>query len=208
MGSAALRVALSDVNGQLLEMFKTVKVSRMIKFVLQIFGLIVLLLAATLITLRLKNQNADGPSVLFPGGALTSGELYRGMEPDWTFTDEIFTIELQTFEPTSSRRIFVMENAGKVYVPSGYMRSLLGKLWKDWAFDVETGSKLAVARINGVRYERELVRVTNPTVIAGVAKKLAKKYAGGETPAAIAEIERNVADGDTWIFEMAPRSGS
>lgn len=180
----------------------------MLKIVLQILGLIALLLATTLITLKLKNQNADGPSVLFPGGELVSGELYQGAEPAWSFTDDIFTIELQTYEPTSSRRIFIMESGGKVYVPSGYMRSFLGKLWKDWAFDVEAGSKRAVARINGVRYERELVRVTDPLVIAGVAKKLAKKYAGGETPEAIGQIEKSVADGDTWIFEMAPRSGS
>jgi hypothetical protein len=50
--------------------------------------------------------------------------------------------------------------------------------------------------------------VTDPSVIAGVAKKLAKKYAGGETPEAIAQIEKSVADGDTWIFEMAPRGGN
>jgi hypothetical protein len=180
----------------------------MLKLALQIVGLIVLLLAATLITLKLKNQSADGPSILFPGGALVSGELHHGAEPDWSFTDDVFTIELQTNEPASSRRIFVMESGGKVYVPSGYMRSFLGKLWKDWAFDVEAGSKLAVARINGVRYERELVRVTDPSIIAGVAKKLAQKYAGGVTPDTVAQIEKSVADGDTWIFEMAPRTGS
>ena len=179
----------------------------MLKLALQIVGLIVLLLAATLITLKLKNQNADGPSVLFPGGELVTGDLHDGAEPDWSFTDDIFTIELQTNEPTSSRRIFIMESGGRVYVPSGYMRSFLGQLWKDWAFDVEAGSKSAVARINGVRYERELVRVTDPSVIAGVAKKLAQKYAGGDTPETVAQIEKSVADGDTWIFEMTPRSG-
>jgi hypothetical protein len=177
----------------------------MLKIVLQRLGIIVLLLAATLITLKLKHQNADGPSVLFPGGALVSGELHRGPEPDWSFTDDVFTIELQTTQPTSSRRIFVMESGGKVYVPSGYMKSFLGKLWKDWAFDVETGSNLAVARINGVRYERQLLRVTEPTIIAGVARKLARKYAGGESVEAIMAIEKSVADGDTWIFELAPR---
>jgi hypothetical protein len=99
-----------------------------------------------------------------------------------------------------------MESDGKVYVPSGYMRSFLGKLWKDWAFQVEDGSNLAVARINGVRYERELLRINDPTVVDGVAKKLAQKYAGGASPEAIAEIATGVVDGDTWIFEMAPRS--
>jgi len=178
----------------------------MARIILQILGLLVLLLAATLITLKLKYQNADGPSVLFPGGALVSGTLYEGPEPDWSFTDDVFVIELQTEEPVSSRRIFVMESNGKVYVPSGYMRSFLGRLWKDWAFQVEDGSKLAVARINGVRYERELVRVTDPVVVEGVAEKLAQKYAGGATSETVAQIMQSVADGDTWIFEMVPRA--
>ena len=178
----------------------------MLKAILQIFGMIVLLLALTLITLKLKNQNADGPSVLFPGGELISGTLHEGPEPDWSFTDDVFVIELQTNDPVSSRRIFVMESDGRVYVPSGYMRSFLGKLWKDWAFQVEDGSRYAVARINGVRYERELLRLTESAVIDGVAAKLAQKYAGGATPEAVAEITQSVTDGDTWIFEMAPRS--
>ncbi len=176
------------------------------KLILQILGIIVLLLAVTLLTLKLKHQNDDGPSVLFPGGKLVSGDLHQGAEPDWSFTDDVFTIELETSDPVSSRRIFIMESDGKVYVPSGYMRSFLGKLWKDWAFDVEDGSKLAVARIEGVRYERELVRVQDPAIVQGVARKLAMKYAGGETPEAVAEIMRSVADGDTWLFQMAPRS--
>lgn len=179
----------------------------MLRLILQILGIIALLPAASVITLKLKNQHADGPSVLFPGGELVSGELYQGPEPDWAFTDDVVTIELQTGQPASSRQIYIMESGGKVYITSGYMRSFLGRLWKDWAFDVEAGNKLAVARINGVRYERELVRVTDPSVVAGVARKLARKYAGGETPDAVAQIERGVADGDSWLFEMAPRSG-
>ncbi len=157
---------------------------------MQIVGLLVLLLALTLITLKLKNQNSDGPSVLFPGGALVSGKLYQGDEPDWSFTDDVFTIELQTTEPASSRRIFIMESAGKVYVPSGYMRSFLGKLWKDWAFQVEEGSRLAVARIEGVRYDRKLIREMDPAIITGVANKLAQKYAGGVTLEAVAQISK------------------
>lgn len=180
----------------------------MLKIILQIVGLLALLLALTLVTLKLKHQNADGPSVLFPGGALVSGEQYQGDEPDWAFTDDLFTIELQTADPVSSRRIFVMESGGKVYVPSGYMRSFLGKLWKDWAFQVDAGSTLAVARIEGVRYDRTLIRVMDPTILEGVANKVAQKYAGGATPEAVSQITKSIADGDTWIFEMAPRGAS
>jgi hypothetical protein len=174
------------------------------KILLQIIGILVLLLLVTLGTLKLKHRNDDGPSVLFPGGELVSGELHQGAEPDWSFTDEVFTIELETSDPVSSRRIFIMESDGRVFVPSGYMRSFLGKLWKDWAFDVDAGSKSAVARIEGVRYERQLVRITDPAVVEGVAAKLTMKYGGGTTPEGVAQTMKSVADGDTWIFEMAP----
>lgn len=177
----------------------------MLRITLQAAGLVVVLLLATIVTLKLQHRGADGPSVLFPGGRLVSGELYRGPEPDWRFTDDVFTIELQLDDPPTSRRIFVMESGGKVYVPSGYMRSFLGRLWKDWAFEAEAGDGLAVARIQGVRYERRLVRVEDPDVIQGVAAKLAQKYGGGASPDAVAGVARSIADGDTWIFELAPR---
>ena len=178
-----------------------------IKLFLQTVGLFALLLCVTLATLSLKYRGADGPSILFPGGKLVSGELHQGADPDWSFTDQVGTIELETSDPVSSRRIFVMESGGKIYVGSAYMRSMLGRLWKDWAFDVEeAGARDAVARIEGVRYERELIRVNDPKIVEGVARKSAMKYAGGATPEAVARIMKQVADGDTWLFELAPRS--
>ena len=180
----------------------------MLRILLQICGVLALLLGLTLLTLRLVYKDGDGPSRLFPGGALVSGELHTGAEPDWSFTDDVFSIELQLEDPLGSRKIFVMESNNKLYVPSGYMRSMLGRLWKDWAFKAEEGDGLAVARINGVRYERKLIRVTDPGVIKGVANKLAQKYAGGASPDAVAGIEKSVAEGDTWIFEMAPRGNA
>jgi hypothetical protein len=135
-----------------------------------------------------------------------SGELHTGAEPDWRFTDDIFVIDLQLGDPPTSRRIFVMESDGRVFVPSGYMRSFLGRLWKDWAFEADSGDGVAVARIDGVRYQRRLQRVTDPDVIEGVAEKLAQKYAGGATPETVAEVERSIVDGDTWIFELMPRA--
>lgn len=180
----------------------------MLRIIVQIIGLLVLLLGLTIVTLKLAHRNADGPSILFPGGALVSGPLHRGPEPDWSFTDDVFTIELQLEEPVSSRRIFVMESDNKVYVPSGYMRSMLGRIWKDWAFQADAGDGLAIARIEGTRYQRKLVRIKDPSVVEGVAAKLAQKYAGGETPEAIAQIMQSVADGDSWLFELAPRGAN
>ena len=180
----------------------------MLRIILQIIGVLVLIPLVTMATLRIDNQDADGPSILFPGGKLVSGALYAGPEPDWSFTDKVQTIELQLEDPLSSRRIFVMESGGRVYVPSGYMKSMLGRLWKDWAIQADAGDGLAVARIDGVRYERRLIRVKDPAVIEGVATKLAMKYAGGATPEAVGTIKQTVADDETWIFEMAPRDGA
>ncbi len=177
----------------------------MLRIIFQVLGILLLLPAVTIATLRIVNADADGPSILFPGGKLVSGTLHDGAEPDWSFTDDIFTIELQLEEPLSSRKIFVMESAGKVYIPSGYMRSTLGRIWKEWALEAAEGDGLAVARIDGTRYERRLIRITDPDIIDGVARKMAIKYAGGEKPETIAAMSQSVADGDTWIFEMAPR---
>ncbi len=177
----------------------------MIRAILQILGVFVLVLGLTIVTLRWENADADGPSILFPGGELVSGELYDGPEPDWSFTDDLYTIELQLNEPLASRLTFVMESGGKLYVPSGYMNSFLGRLWKDWAFQADDGDGLAVMRIDNTRYERRLVRTKDPAVIPGVAAKLAEKYGGGATPDTIAQIEASVAENDTWIFELAPR---
>ena len=175
-----------------------------LKIIGQILGLMALLLLVTIVTLRAANQNADGPSILFPGGELVSGELHTGPDPDWRFTDDIFTIELQLDNPLSSRTIFVMEAQGKVYVPSGYMKSFLGRIWKDWAFQADEGDGLGVARIDGVRYQRKLIRVKNDLEIEALAAKLAAKYGGGSAEAQ-AGIKTSISNGETWIFELAPR---
>ncbi|NKC00187.1 MAG: hypothetical protein GKR90_17105 [Pseudomonadales bacterium] len=179
---------------------------QILKIIAQIVGLLALLFGITLLTLRIDNQDADGPSILFPGGKLVSGDMHTGPDPDWSFTDDAFTIELQLDDPLSSRTIFIMESDGKIYVPSGYMRSFLGRLWKDWAFQAYEGDGLGVLRVNGVRYERQLVRVMgDDPALDGVARKLAKKYGGSDAPEAIAGTKQSVVDGDTWIFELAPR---
>ena len=52
-----------------------------LRIVLQVLGILILIPAVTIITLRMDNSDADGPSSLFPGGELVSGELHIGTEP-------------------------------------------------------------------------------------------------------------------------------
>ncbi len=180
----------------------------MLRIVLQVLGVVALLILITIATKRIQYSNHDGPSILFPGGALVSGALHSGPEPDWSFTEEVFTIELETSNPVSSRRIFIVEVDGRIFVPSGYMKSMLGRLWKDWAFNAENGDPGAVMRINDTRYERNLVRVKDPQITDQVAAKIAAKYAGGDSPEIVSEARRSINEEETWIFELAPRGGA
>lgn len=181
---------------------------KILKIVLQVVGFVVLIGAVSIGTLRIQRSSADGATVVFPGGEMLAGELHTGPEPDWSFTDDIFTIELQLNDPMATRRIFIMEAEGKIYVVSGYMKSFLGKIWKEWAFDADEGNDQGVLRVNNVRYPRQLVRVKEGDVLNGVSAKLAAKYGGAPTPVsdeAIATTRANIEDGNSWVFELVPR---
>lgn len=154
--------------------------------------------AVALATLSFENRNNDGPSIVFPGGELVSGELYSGPEPDWSFTDEINTVHLQLDDPLSSRLIWINESGGKIYITSDYMGTWLGRLWKHWAVQAYEGDGLAVLRIDGVRYERRLVRKFYSPLLDGVIEKKIRKYRSRITKEAI-------ESGETWVFELAPR---
>lgn len=181
---------------------------RILNIVLQAIGFVVLIGAVTIGTLRIQRSSADGATVVFPGGELVAGELHTGPEPDWSFTDEIFTIELQLNDPMATRRIFILESEGKIYVVSGYMKSFLGKIWKEWAFDADKGNDQGVLRVNNVRYPRQLVRIKEGDVLNGISAKLLAKYSGVPTPVsdtAIAAARADIEDGNSWIFELAQR---
>lgn len=171
---------------------------KIVKLLFQALGLLLLIPAVALATLRFENRNADGPSILFPGGELVSGDLYTGPEPDWSSVRDVPTIELQLNDPLSSRLIWILESEGKIYVVSGYMTTFLGRLWKEWAIQADEGDGLAVLRVNGTRYERQLVRIKEGAVLDGVGAEMGRKYR--------APVTRQIIEsGNTWVFELAPR---
>ena len=181
---------------------------KILKIVLQMVGFVVLIGAVAIGTLRIQRSSADGATVVFPGGEMVAGELHTGPEPDWSFTDDIFTIELQLNDPMATRTIFILESEGKIYVVSGYMKSFLGRIWKEWAFEANEGNDEGVLRVNNVRYPRQLVRIKEGDVLNGVAAKLLAKYSGVPTPVsakAIAAARADIEDGNSWIFELTPR---
>ena len=172
----------------------------LVRKVLVVVGVLILIPVVALGTLALTSGNSDGPSAFFGGGALVSGELVTGPEPDWSFARDLATIELQLLEPERSRLIWVAEYEGKIYVVSGYMDNPIGRMWKRWPAQAEQDGR-AMVRIEGKRYERTMVRIRAGAVLEGVAGELRRKY--GYSGAA-ARIE----SGNTWLFELAPRAAS
>ena len=179
-----------------------------LKIALQIVGLLILIGMVAIATLRFQRSSDDGATIVFPGGEMIAGDLHTGVEPDWRFTDEIFTVELQLNDPVATRRIFIMESEGKIYVGSDYMKSLLGRIWKEWAFEADKGNNEGILRVNNVRYPRQLIRIKQGDVLDGIAAKLLAKYGGMPTPVsaeAIAAERAKIEAGTSWIFELVPR---
>ena len=143
-------------------------------------------------------RTADGPIGPLAGGPMKSGELYAGVEPDWSFVRDVREVELQSIDPARSRTTWILDVDGRAFIPCGYMDSTCGRLWKQWPIEAQRDGR-AVLRVNGVRYERHMVRVRDPALLAAVVAELARKYVPGLTPAAI-------ESDSLWIFELLPRS--
>ena len=159
---------------------------------------LLLIPVTAVVTAAVKQRFADGPNRVFSGGPLESGELHTGLEPDWSFVSDIPTIEMQLLDPPRSRRIWTAESNGKLYVWSGYMGTPVGRLWKRWPVQAERDGR-AVIRIDGKRYERQLVRIESGDILDGISAAISSKYPSQTTRAA-------VEAGDAWVFEAAPRN--
>ncbi len=167
---------------------------RILKWLGGAIGVALLAVVALVIGARF----GDGPIAIIPGGPLESGERVTGAEPDWTFARDIMEMEFQLVEPPRSRTTWLQVHDKKLYIVSGYMNSTLGKIWKQWpAQALEDGR--AVIRIDGKRYERQLVRVLDDRpLLEAIAAEVNRKYGAG--------LSADMAEsGDAWFFALEPR---
>lgn len=148
-------------------------------------------------TAAVKQRLADGSNFVFSGGPLIDGQLYSGPEPNWSFVNDIPTIELQLIDPPATRTIWTVEHLGKLYVWSGYMGTTIGRMWKQWPLQAEADGR-ALLRIDGIRYERQLRRIKSGPELDGIASAITGKYPSRTTRSA-------VENGDVWLFEAEPR---
>jgi hypothetical protein len=157
---------------------------------LRVIAWLLLGLAGIVALVALVARISDGPIGPFPGGPLASGELVTGPDPDWSFAAEIPTIELQV-NPAHplTRTVWVLVDQGELFVPAGLASR------KTWPSQAVADGRVVI-RVDGMRYERQASRVTDPVRIDALRSALGRKY--GMTPS---------PDGsdDTWFFRLAPR---
>ena len=143
---------------------------------------------------------------------MRAGPLVSDPDVDLSFATGM--VELQLVEPLGSRTTGVMVHEGQLYVPcdlgfiwrrvpapAGWMLNLIYR-FKHWHEDVLLDGRV-VLRIEGKRYERQAVRVTDPELLAALRSEIEKGAAEyfssplGEPPA----DEPN----DVWFFRIDPR---
>jgi hypothetical protein len=165
--------------------------------ILRWFGIAIAILLGLLLSVGIAARFSDGPLAIVAGGPLVGGELVSGSEPDWRFVRDIPTIEFQLLDPPRSRTTWILEHEGRIYIPCGYLDSPLGRIWKKWPIEAEKDGR-AILRVDGKRYERQLVRVKDPATYDLLANQIQQKYH--------VEVAGASVDGDAlWIFELAPR---
>jgi len=164
------------------------------KWLLLLIATIVIAIGSFLFYMRFH----DGPIEIFAGGAFQTGELIQGSEPDWNDIADLATFEVQTVVPARSRTTWLAVVDDRVFIPSGYMNTGFGKIWKHWPHYAEKDGR-AILRVGSKLYERSFVRISadNP-LIPEIVEALNAKYPGAGT---VKQVEMN----DTWIFELAPR---
>ena len=175
------------------------------KWILRIFAgliaLFVLTVGGIFTAARFHDGPYEGNLAIVAGGAFETGEMQTGTdEPDWSFLKDYFTVEFQLLDPARSRTTFIMEQDGRIFIPSGYMNTIRGKIWKHWPMEAEQDGR-AILRVDSKLYERQLIRIKKDEILVAVLAELSRKYAGG-APIPMEEIN----SGNLWIFELQPRT--
>lgn len=176
---------------------------------------------------RIVQHQSDGPLTdIVPGGPLRTGTLVTAQDIDWQAElggagqcldgECSNTIaELQLVDPPLSRYTGVMVHEGTLYVPcdlgymwgrfSGSRRRILNLIYvfKTWHEDALADGR-AVLRIDGKRYERQAVRVTDPATITALEHQLEEMASAWVAPEPLPPAP---TDGprDIWFFRMDPR---
>lgn len=144
------------------------------KTLLRIAGIVVICLVLLLVVLRVTGLNPHGDT---PGpgsypGLWLNGDLVTTPVADWSFTDSIQTVKVQTntwyLVPHSVTTWCIAYN-GQLYLATS------GAATREWPRNVARDPHVRL-RIDGKLYDRTLMVVTDPAEREAVLQVRAKKY--------------------------------
>lgn len=143
------------------------------KTLLRIIGIVAICVVVLLVVLRVTGLNpyGDTPGQSYPGLWLT-GDLVTTPVADWSFTDNIKTVKVQTnswyFIPHSVTTWCIAYN-GQLYLATS------GAATREWPRNVARDPHVRL-KVDGKLYDRTLMVVTDPAEREGVLQVRAKKY--------------------------------
>ena len=144
---------------------------------------------------------ACGPMGPIPGGPLPHGTEAQAPD-DWSYTDDILLVDLETRGAWFRHSITVLILASErgIYIPSRNASR------KRWVANAQSDPRVRV-RIKDKIFERHAVRVTDPAELAPLAPLFVYKYMGFEsTSARFDPSPPKEADprADLWFFRLDP----
>ena len=186
---------------------------------MKVARIVLLLLLVLMLAGRVAQRMSDGPTGPIQGGALRTGLLVSDPDVDWNAVmgdAPVGSIVLQLVEPLGSRVTGAFVHDGELFVPCdlGFIwrrapdtqsRWLLRLIWmlKGWHEDVLRDGRVVV-RVDGKRYERLAVRVTDPELLATFRRRVeqaAEQYLGS--------LLQEEADPEAiWFFRLDRRTPS
>ncbi len=150
------------------------------KILLKTIGIIVGCLVVLLILLRITGL---GPHGRMPGLWL-NGELVTTPVTDWSFTDQIQNVQLQTntwYGIPHSVNINCVSYQGQLYLDSFYAAGLTYPHGRNWNENIARDPRVRI-RIGKKLYDRTLVLVTDPGLKEAVDDLKLKKYPALKLP--------------------------
>ena len=159
-------------------------------------GVLVLAIGALLVGARF----ADGPLAIVAGGPFETGERIETPVDDWSFVHDVQEVEVQLLEPPRSRTTWIIEHDGRAFIPSGYMTSWWGRLWKQWPLEAEQDGRILL-RIGGEIHPQRLVRIRSGPELPALVAELGRKYVGDAGAIPVEAVD----SGQLWLFEIVAR---
>ncbi len=144
------------------------------KTLLKVVGVILVCLVLLLVAARVTGFEPNGPRP----GLWLKGDLVTTPVADWSFTDSIHDVEIQTnawYLLPHSVTINCVSYKGQLYLASFYPAGLTYPHGRSWNANVARDPHVLI-KIGGQLYDRTLALVTDPAEQEAVKAARSKKY--------------------------------